>query len=58
MAALRGTKKIDMFVPARVDPDMPIESTVRYLVKLLREGNSTTSGFLSAVRTRCGVVTV
>ena len=58
MAALRGTKNIDMFVPARVDPDVPIERTVRYLVELLREGNSTTSGSLSAVRTRCGVVTV
>ncbi|KAM5530264.1 hypothetical protein V8D89_016074 [Ganoderma adspersum] len=38
IAALRGTKKIDMFVPARVDPEVPIEDTVGYLVELLREG--------------------
>lgn len=27
-----------MFVPARVDPEVPIEDTVGYLVELLREG--------------------
>ncbi|KZT67695.1 Aldo/keto reductase [Daedalea quercina L-15889] len=36
--ALRGTKKIDVFQPSRVDPSRPIEETIRNLVVLKEEG--------------------
>ncbi|KIW13084.1 hypothetical protein PV08_08271 [Exophiala spinifera] len=35
---LDGTKKIDIFECARVDPAVPIEDTVGYLAELVREG--------------------
>ncbi|KAI0751224.1 aldo/keto reductase [Daedaleopsis nitida] len=38
IAALRGTKKIDLFQPARIDREVPVEDTVRALVDLLKEG--------------------
>ncbi|KAH9842661.1 aldo/keto reductase [Rhodofomes roseus] len=37
-AALRGTKKVDVFQPARVDRSRPIEETIRNLVVLKEEG--------------------
>ncbi|KKK21531.1 hypothetical protein P175DRAFT_0516180 [Aspergillus ochraceoroseus IBT 24754] len=37
-AILAGTKKIDLFGPARVDPDVPIEETVTTLKELVNEG--------------------
>ncbi|KAI0723536.1 aldo/keto reductase [Earliella scabrosa] len=38
IAALRGTKKIDLFQPARIDPEVSVEDTVRSLAELVREG--------------------
>lgn len=35
---LDGTKKIDMFECARVDPDVPVEETVKALGQMVREG--------------------
>jgi pyridoxine 4-dehydrogenase len=35
---LGGKKKIDVFGPARVDPDIPIEETVSALAELVKEG--------------------
>ena len=35
---LRGTKKLDLFECARVDPDVPIEETIKALTKLIKEG--------------------
>ena len=35
---LRGTKHIDLFQPARVTPNVPIEETVRTLVELKEAG--------------------
>lgn len=35
---LGGTKKIDVFEMARVDPNVPIEESVGYLAKLIEEG--------------------
>ena len=38
IAALRGTKKIDLFEPARIDREVPVEDAVRYLAELVKEG--------------------
>ncbi|KAF4614352.1 hypothetical protein G7Y89_g15385 [Cudoniella acicularis] len=38
---LAGTKKIDIFGPARVDPNVPIEDTIAGLVTLIQEGKIT-----------------
>lgn len=38
IAALRGTKKIDLFEAVRVDPGFPIEDQIKTLVTLQREG--------------------
>ena len=35
---LRGLKKLDLFEPARVDPNVPIEETVKTLGELIEEG--------------------
>ena len=35
---LRGTKKLDLFECARVDPKVPIEDSTRTLKKLIEEG--------------------
>ena len=35
---LRGTKKLDLFECARVDPKVPIEECTRTLQKLIEEG--------------------
>ena len=35
---LRGTKKLDLFECARVDPKVPIEETIASLAKLIGEG--------------------
>jgi pyridoxine 4-dehydrogenase len=35
---LRGTKKLDLFECARVDPEVPIEECTRTLQKLIKEG--------------------
>jgi pyridoxine 4-dehydrogenase len=35
---LRGTKKLDLFQCARVDPNVPIEESTRTLQKLIEEG--------------------
>jgi len=37
-AALRGTKKLDLFESARVDPKYPIEDTIKVLAGLVKEG--------------------
>ncbi|KAL3464620.1 NADP-dependent oxidoreductase domain-containing protein [Aspergillus heterothallicus] len=37
-AILAGTKKIDLFGPARVDPKVPIEETVAALAELVAQG--------------------
>lgn len=36
--ALRGTKKIDLFESARVDPKIPVEDAMRSLKALVEEG--------------------
>ncbi|TBU50915.1 aldo/keto reductase [Dichomitus squalens] len=38
VAALRGTKKIDLFETARVDPNVPLEQALKTLVQLKEEG--------------------
>ena len=38
LAVLAGTKKIDVFECARVDPNVPIEETMGYLKELVQEG--------------------
>ncbi|KAI0637671.1 aldo/keto reductase [Trametes polyzona] len=38
IAALRGTKKIDLFQPARIDPEVSVEDTVRTLLEMVNEG--------------------
>ncbi|OBZ71761.1 putative aldo-keto reductase 2 [Grifola frondosa] len=38
LAALRGTKKVDLFEPARIDSNVSVEDTVRTLAELVREG--------------------
>ncbi|KAI0773743.1 aldo/keto reductase [Fomes fomentarius] len=38
ISALRGTKKIDLFEPARLSREVPVEDMVRILVELLQEG--------------------
>ncbi|KAI4631136.1 hypothetical protein J4E83_002665 [Alternaria metachromatica] len=38
LTLLDGTKTIDLFEPARVDPNVPIEKTVKALVELVEEG--------------------
>ena len=35
---LRGTKKLDLFQCARVDPNVPIENTITTLSELIKEG--------------------
>lgn len=35
---LRGTKKVDLFQCARVDPNVPIEESTRTLQNLIKEG--------------------
>jgi len=35
---LRGTKKIDLFQSARVDPNVPVEEAMRSLLALQKEG--------------------
>lgn len=35
---LRGTKRIDLFQSARVDPKVPIEESIKALVELKNEG--------------------
>ncbi|KII88651.1 hypothetical protein PLICRDRAFT_176211 [Plicaturopsis crispa FD-325 SS-3] len=37
-AALRGTKRLDLFESARVDPKVPIEEAIKTLVGLIKEG--------------------
>ena len=37
-AALRGTKKLDLFECARVDPKVPVEEAIKTLVGLINEG--------------------
>lgn len=37
-AALRGTKRLDLFESARVDPKVPIEEAVKTLSALIKEG--------------------
>lgn len=38
LRTLAGTKSIDIFECARVDPDTPLEETIRTLAELVREG--------------------
>ncbi|KAL1939739.1 hypothetical protein VTO73DRAFT_9772 [Trametes versicolor] len=38
IAALRGTKKMDLFQPARIDREVSVEDTMRTLVEMLHEG--------------------
>ena len=38
IAALRGTKKIDLFETARIDPNVPVEQTIKTLAQLKDEG--------------------
>lgn len=38
IAALRGTKKIDLFQPARLDREVSVEDTMHTLVEMLHEG--------------------
>lgn len=35
---LRGTKKLDLYEPARVDPNVPIEEAIRILAGFVKEG--------------------
>jgi pyridoxine 4-dehydrogenase len=35
---LRGTKRLDLYESARVDPNVPVEDATRTLVGLLKEG--------------------
>lgn len=37
-SALRGTKRVDLFEPARTDPNVSIEDTVRSVAQLVKEG--------------------
>ncbi len=37
-AALRGTKRVDLFETARVAPNVPVEEAVKTLVQLKNEG--------------------
>ena len=37
-AALRGTKKLDLFQSARVDKNVPIEDAIKTLTGLIKEG--------------------
>ncbi|OBZ69027.1 Pyridoxal reductase [Grifola frondosa] len=37
-ATLRGTKKLDLFAPARVDPNVPVEESTKTLVEFVEEG--------------------
>ncbi|KAI0334922.1 hypothetical protein GY45DRAFT_1065548 [Cubamyces sp. BRFM 1775] len=39
IAALRGTKTVDLFGPARLDSDVTVEDTVRTLAGMVREGS-------------------
>ena len=38
LAKLRGTKRLDMFQPARVDKNYPIEDTIKILSGFVEEG--------------------
>lgn len=49
IGALRGTKKIDLFEPARLDGKSSVEETVGALAELLKEGKFDHIG-LSEVR--------
>jgi pyridoxine 4-dehydrogenase len=35
---LRGTKRLDLFESARVDPNVPLEESIKALVELKNEG--------------------
>ena len=35
---LRGTKRLDLYESARVDPNVPIEDAIRNLAQLVKEG--------------------
>ncbi|KAI0945772.1 hypothetical protein AcW1_001915 [Taiwanofungus camphoratus] len=37
-AALRGTKRMDLFEPARIDPNVPVEDMMKTLVGFVKEG--------------------
>lgn len=37
-ATLRGTKRLDLFESARVDPDVPLEDAYRTIAQLKSEG--------------------
>ncbi|KAI0773744.1 NADP-dependent oxidoreductase domain-containing protein [Fomes fomentarius] len=49
ISLLEGTKKIDLFQPARLHPDIAVEETVRALAELVKEGKFDHIG-LSEVR--------
>ncbi|KAI0334954.1 aldo/keto reductase [Cubamyces sp. BRFM 1775] len=38
LRVLKGTKKLDLFQPARIDPKVSVEDTVRTLAQLVNEG--------------------
>ena len=38
IATLRGTKKIDLFQPSRLDRSVPVEDVMRLLVEMKGEG--------------------
>ncbi|KAM7221209.1 NADP-dependent oxidoreductase domain containing protein [Rhypophila decipiens] len=44
LAILGGTKKIDLFEPARIDPNVPIETTVRTFAELINQGKIASYG--------------
>ncbi|KAG6333124.1 hypothetical protein ID866_5964 [Astraeus odoratus] len=53
---LRGTKRLDLFQSARVDPDVPIEESIAVLAELKKEGKLDHIGIseCSAATLRCG----
>ncbi|KAK4215554.1 NADP-dependent oxidoreductase domain-containing protein [Rhypophila decipiens] len=44
LAILGRTKKIDLFEPARIDPNVPIETTVRTFAELIKQGKIASYG--------------
>ena len=38
IAALRGTKKIDLFQPARIHRSVPADEAVRFVAAMVKEG--------------------
>ncbi|KAM7186829.1 NADP-dependent oxidoreductase domain containing protein [Rhypophila sp. PSN 637] len=44
LTILSGTKKIDLFEPARIDPNVPIETTVRAFAELIKQGKISSYG--------------